>query len=175
MWASRVAYPCMSFLFDILKETMSERRGFIGSIVHFFDRFEDYLRLHLTRHPVPYTLIGGVATVLFWRGVWHTADILYARGGFIGWLFYEPVALVLSFLVLLATGLFVSFFIGDVLLMTGMKQEKRLAEETRKEVAEEEVEVDTLRSAIAELKEEVDEIKDVVQKEHNLHHRPNRH
>lgn len=139
------------------------RTGFLG-------RFEEKMRRHLTGHPVIFTLVGGVATVLFWRGVWHTADSLSARGGWLGWLFYEPVSLVLALLVLLATGLFVSFFIGDIMLLSGLKQEKRLAAEVKKEVEAEETEVTSLQSAIAELKDEVDGIRDAVEHEHDLHH-----
>ena len=147
-----------------------ERKGFWRDTLYSFDRMEDKLRRHLASHPVIYALIGGVATVLFWRGVWHTADALAERDGWIGWLFYEPVSLVLSLIVLLVTGLFVSFFINDVMLMTGLKQEKRIATETKKEVEAEGTEVATLQSAIQDLKDEVDGIKDIVQHEHDLHH-----
>jgi hypothetical protein len=48
----------------------------------FFDKFEDHIRTHLSRYPIVYTIIGGIAIVLFWRGVWHTADILHPKGEF---------------------------------------------------------------------------------------------
>ena len=47
-----------------------ERKGFWRDTLYSFDRMEDKLRRHLASHPVIYALIGGVATVLFWRGVW---------------------------------------------------------------------------------------------------------
>ena len=42
---------------------------------------------------------------------------------------------------MLLIGLFVSFFIGDTILISGLKQEKKLTEKTEKEVAEEEVQI----------------------------------
>lgn len=132
-------------------------------IIHFFDKLEDYIREHLSKHPIVYTLIGGVAIVLFWRGVWHTADILQAKGGWLGFLFYEPNSLVITLVILLATGLFVSYFIGDTILMSGIKKEKKVTDRTEREVKEEEEKIIELRSTIREIKKEVDEIKEVVE------------
>jgi hypothetical protein len=102
---------------------------------HFFDRFEDRLRNILSRVPILYAIIGGVFVVLFWRGVWHTADLLEYRGGIWGFLMSGPASLVLATLVLLATGLMVSTFIGDRIILSGLKKEKKLAEKTEAELA----------------------------------------
>jgi hypothetical protein len=138
-------------------------------VIKFFDKFEDKVRAHLSRSPILYTFIGGIAIVLFWRGVWHTADILQARGGWLSWIFYEPTNLIIVVIILLATGLFVSYFIGDTILISGLRQEKKAADKTEKEVKEEEVEILQLSSTIKEIKKEVDEIKDVVEREHEEH------
>jgi hypothetical protein len=108
-------------------------------ILNFFDKLEDYVRGHLSRYPIVYTLIGGVAIVLFWRGVWHTADILQEQGGWLGWLFYEPTNMVIVTIILLASGLFVSYFIGDTILLSGMRGEKKIADKTEREIREEEL------------------------------------
>jgi len=117
---------------------MQEKPSVIKRAINFFDKFEDHVREHLSRHPVIYTIIGGVAIVLFWRGVWNTADILQDKGGWWGVLFYEPVSLVITTIILLATGLFVSYFIGDTILMSGLKHEKKVTDKTEKEVEDEE-------------------------------------
>ncbi len=159
-------------------------------IINFFDKLEDQVREHLSRYPILYTFIGGVAIVLFWRGVWHTADILQARGGWLEFLFYEPTNLVIMTIILLMTGLFVSYFIGDTILMSGLKKQKKTTERTERDVVEEEVELKSMRSAIKEIKKEVDEIqiadgqlstlkemkkeideiKEVIDHEHAIHH-----
>jgi uncharacterized membrane protein len=138
-------------------------------IINFFDKFEDRNRSQLSRFPIVYTLIGGIAIVLFWRGVWHTADLLQSKGGILGFIFYEPVNMVLVAIILLATGLFVSYFIGDTILISGLKQQKKIYEKTEKEVREEEATLGDIRDAIEEIKKEVDEIKDEVKHDHDNH------
>ena len=83
-----------------------------------------------------------------------------------GWIFYEPTNLAIVSVILLATGLFVSYFIGDTILLSGLKGEKKLAERTEKEVKEEEGNIVAMRSTIREIKKEVDEIKDIVEHKH---------
>ena len=139
-------------------------------ILHFFDTFEDRIRLHLSRHPIVYTFIGSIAIVLFWRGVWHTADMLAAKGGILGFLFYEPVNLIIVVLILLATGLFVSYFIGDTILISGLSGQKKINEKTEKEVREEEVKLSELRTAVSEIKKEIGEMKEIVELEQAEHH-----
>jgi ABC-type Fe3+-hydroxamate transport system substrate-binding protein len=130
--------------------------------INFFDKFEDKVRARLSHHPILYTFIGGIAIVLFWRGVWHTADMLQDQGGILGWLFYEPNNLVIVTVILLASGLFVSYFIGDTVLISGMSGEKKLAEKTEKEIKEEGVELKEIQNTIKEMEKSIEEIKEVV-------------
>ncbi|MCX6716066.1 MAG: hypothetical protein NT077_03555 [Candidatus Taylorbacteria bacterium] len=148
----------------------TENKGVIKETVGFFDKLEDIIRGHLSHYPIVYTLIGSVAIVLFWRGVWHTADILQEKGGWLGWLFYEPTNLVIVLIILLATGLFVSYFIGDTILLSGIKKEKKVADRTESEVRAEEGEIKELRTTIKEMKKNVDEIKELVIEEQKEHH-----
>lgn len=139
-------------------------------ILFFFDKLEDNIREHLSRYPIIYTFIGGVAIVLFWRGVWHTADLLQAQGGWLQVIFYEPNNLIIVTVILLATGLFVSYFIGDTILISGLKRQKKVTDKTEKEVEVEEEKLSEIRSAVREIKKEVDEMKEVVEHEHKIHH-----
>ena len=146
--------------------------------MNFFDKFEDRVRGHLSKFPILYTFIGGIAIVLFWRGVWHTADILQAQGGILGWLFYEPVNLLIVVVILLATGLFVSYFIGDTILISGLKGEKKTTERTERRIQEEEIqileeekqikheqkELAEIKTSVGEIKDEIDEIKEIIEK-----------
>ena len=155
----------------------------IKKIINFFDKFEDKVRGHLSKFPIVYTFIGGIAIVLFWRGVLHTADILMAQGGVLGWIFYEPINMLIVVVILLATGLFVSYFIGDTILMSGLKGEKKTTERTEKEVKEQEKQIlmeqieikaeqqqlKEIKSTMNELKKEVDEIKEIVEHVDGVH------
>ncbi len=132
------------------------------SIMNFFDKFEDHVRARLSKFPIWYAIIGGVCVVLFWRGVWHTADILQAEGGILGFIFYEPINMLIALAILLATGLFVSFFVGDTILIAGLKREKKITEQTETEVKEESDKINSLRTEMKKIKEELDMVhKDV--------------
>lgn len=122
------------------------------NIFHFFDKFEDRMRARLAKRPILYTLIGGIAVVLFWKGVWETADLIPFFSG--------PLLVVISLTVLLATGLFVSFFIGDRLIISGLKGEKKIAEKTEEEVRSESITLKEIREEIRHLDKDIHEIKE---------------
>ena len=104
------------------------------NILRFFDRLEDKTRGHLSRLPIFYAIIGGFCLVLFWRGAWSVADTLEKLGGWWAIVFNPTVSLLLSAFALLLTGLFVSFFIGDRIILSGLTHEKKIEEKTESEV-----------------------------------------
>lgn len=95
---------------------------------------EDKAREKLARLPIVYGIIGGVAIVIFWRGIWHLADMFEQSGTVWSVFFTAPVSVALSAFVLLLTGLFVSFFIGDRIILSGLTHEKKIEEKTESEV-----------------------------------------
>lgn len=111
------------------------------NIIKFFDKLEDGVRGRLSRHPLVYSLIGGVAIVLFWRGVWMIADQFAFMTGI--------VSLAVSVVILLMTGLFASFFVGDQIIISGIKREKKIVERTEEDI---ETEMTKLKSVEHELK-----------------------
>ena len=72
-------------------------------IYKFFDKLEDKVRGRLAHFPIIYALIGSIATVSIWRGIWEVSD----NWGIPGW-----VSAVGGILIAMITGLFVSFFIN---------------------------------------------------------------
>lgn len=98
----------------------------LNSVICFFDKLEDGIRISLSHYPIPYAFIGGIGVVLFWRGVWETANLF-------PW-FSGPVSIVVGTTILLLTGLLVSVFIGDSIIMSGVNREKKLTEKTESEV-----------------------------------------
>ncbi|MGE5392276.1 MAG: hypothetical protein ACM3NH_00835 [Candidatus Saccharibacteria bacterium] len=114
-------------------------------IYTFFDKLEDRVRRRFSHYPILYAIVGGVGVVLFWRGVWHSTDygmaIIHARrlglGSIdqsIGAWWDGPLSLVVGTIVLLMTGIFVSSFIGNEIIMSGLRGERKLTEKTEKEV-----------------------------------------
>lgn len=95
-------------------------------ILRFFDKLEDNTRAALSKHNFLYAFVGGVSIVIFWRGVWITADSIPFLTG--------PVSIFISVAILLVTGLFVSFFVGADIIISGLKKEKRLDERVASEV-----------------------------------------
>ena len=128
-------------------------------IDNFFDKLEDKVRIRLSHKSILYAFIGGIATVLFWRGVWHTGDILMRKGGFLGWFFYEPVTVVWTSIILLLTGLFVSVFIGERIIISGIRNEKKLTDKTQDEVDKEEDEIRNIRTKIIQMSKDIEEMK----------------
>ncbi|MEK7607420.1 MAG: hypothetical protein AAB484_00640 [Patescibacteria group bacterium] len=128
-------------------------------IIHFFDKLEDKIRGNLSHIPIPYSIIGGVLVVLFWRGIWHTADILMSKGGILGFIFYEPVQVVITMIGLLMTGLAVSVFIGDRIIISGLRHEKKIEERTEELVEEEEVTLISVRNEIRTLRKQIETLK----------------
>lgn len=124
----------------------------VKTIIRYFDRLEDRTRTALSRRPIIYTFIGGVGIVLFWRGIWMVAD----ESG-LG----SIASIVIGFLILVSTGLFVAFFIGDEIIISGLKQEKKVAERTAEEVR---AELDTLYSLARRFDAVESELKRILQK-----------
>ena len=139
---------------------MDKKKNLWHRTYNYFDKFEDGIRGYLSRRPILYTFIGGVAIVLFWRGIWHTADLFPWLTG--------PVSILISVVILLATGLFVSYFVGDMIIISGLNKEKKTTEKNEEEIHNElekeehvidrlEQKIDTLTDKTEALEGKVDE------------------
>ena len=123
----------------------------------FFDHLEDNVRNHLSHYPIVYAFIAGVGIILFWRGVWHTADLFAFMTG--------PVSTIIGVVILLMIGMFVSFFIGDSIIIAGIKREKKIAEKTETEIETEKEELDEVRGMVQEVEEKMEKIEETL--DHN--------
>jgi len=132
------------------------------AIVNYFDKLEDKVRTRLSHRSIVYAFIGGMGTILLWRGIWHTADILMFKGGFWGWFFYEPITLIWASILLLMTGLFVSNLIGERVIISGLKKEKKVTDRTEAEIGKEEDEIRGMKEKILEISKNISEIKKMV-------------
>ena len=125
--------------------------GFVRAVITFFDKLEDKIRAFLSRLPILYAIIGGAGVVLFWKGVWETAGYAHILNG--------PGSIILGLVILLSTGLLVSVFIGDSIIMSGFKREKKLAEKTESEVRSEEELIEAVEAKLEHLEKDVHELK----------------
>ena len=94
--------------------------------------------------------------MLFWRGVWMIADQYSFMTGL--------VSVLISVAVLLLTGLFASFFVGDRIILSGLKSEKKLTEKTEAEVKSELATLAEVQVDLKEIKETLAEIKETENK-----------
>ena len=131
-------------------------------IYHFFDKLEDRFRSGLSRVPIAYGIVGGIAVVLFWRGIWHSADLIETGDSIFAPFFSAPISATISAVVLLLTGLFVSFFIGDRIILSGLTHEKKLEEKTESEVRQEGMLLLDVHRKLARIERDLAELKDKV-------------
>ncbi len=127
-------------------------------IIKFFDKFEDRVRAFLSHKPIFYAFFGGVGMVLFWKGVWETAEFFPILDG-VG-------SIIVSVLILLTTGLFVSAFIGDSILVAGLKSQKKIAEKTEEDLAHEETDIVRIHKKIQQIDSDIKEIKELIKEKH---------
>ena len=117
-------------------------------IYTFFDKLEDRIRGRLSRKPIGYAFLGGVGIVLFWRGVWHSVDAFMvhyfsatpfdASIDITGLPWWDgPLSLAVGTVLLLLSGLFVANFIGNEVILSGIKGEKKVVDKTEDEIREE--------------------------------------
>lgn len=130
-----------------------ERKTIYQKTSHFFDKLEDRVRASLSRRPIIYSMIGGVAVVLFWRGIWMLADEIGLS---------SINSLIISVTIMLMTGLFVSFFVGDQILISGLKKDKKMFEKTEEEIKEESSTLTQVKDELKKIEKEIVTIGDKV-------------
>ena len=117
-----------------------------------FDRLEDKIRANLSRRPRTYALIGSIGIVLLWRGVWMIADDFGLSG---------LASAIFGIIILSSIGLFVSFFVGSEIIISGIKAEKRIDEKTEEEIKKESVSLKYIKSDLEEIKNKIDKIRKI--------------
>jgi len=135
-------------------------------IVKFFDKLENKIRGWLSNYPFLYGAIGAVGVVLAWRGIWHTADFVSARihnGIEIETISYPFLwdgfwSLIIGTIMLLLTGLFITSFIGNNVIISHIKSDDRLAKKTEEEVEGEENIIEKVHEELHTLSKRLEEI-----------------
>ena len=127
-----------------------------------FDKLEDLVRAWFRRRPVLYALVGGVGVILFWRGVWLSADAISTtfRAGFLGYELLDGMtSLVIGFVLLASTGLFVPDFLSTE-VMRDIKKEEKLTEKVEKEVETEESIINKIHDEVHSISRELKKIEE---------------
>ncbi len=126
----------------------------IKKFVDFFDKTEDKIRTKLSHYPILYAFIGGTGIVLFWRGVWHTADDMGVG---------SIISLIIGVFILIVVGLFVTEFLGNRLIVTGLVGETKISEKEEGEIETEETQLKNLQNTLSRLEKKLDHIDEEVE------------
>ena len=121
----------------------------IKKTIKFFDKLEDKIRGLLSHYPILYGFFGGIGVVLFWRGVWHISDDLNLG---------SIASIVLGSIILLITGVFVSTFIGNKVIISGLKGERKMEEKETKEIREEAKDLEELQDTLKNVEEKISDL-----------------
>lgn len=118
------------------------------SVYDYFDKLEDRVRGKLTHYPLIYAFLGSIGIVSIWRGIWVISD---------NWQMSGELSLLIGILLTMLTGLFVSFFIGENIIISGLNNEKKIEEKTEREIHKE-------RGILHEMRKDIREIKEILEK-----------
>jgi hypothetical protein len=137
-------------------------------------KYEDKIRIYLSHRPKLYALIVGIGIVLFWRGVWYTTDTVHTylnifRNNLpidsVASLWWDgPLSFVAGIIILFPTGAFTSSFIGNELILSGLRGEKKLSQKTEGEVKTEEQFVGDIKEELGKMTEKVEQLEQEVHK-----------
>ena len=117
------------------------------NIMQFFHKLEIKIRRKLSQYPILYAIIGGVGIILFWRGVWHLADDINMS---------SIISVIVGSIILIVTGVFVSAFIGNQLIISGLIGEKKLTEKEEGEIETEETQLRNLKNTLSRVEKKLD-------------------
>ena len=137
-----------------------------------FNRFH----IFLSHHSYLYATIAGIGIVLFWRGVWHSVDTVhlyithYRSAGSMSvidspW-WVGPLSFVVGCLVLYLTRAFVSSFIGNELILSGLRAEKRMTKETEDDVKTEVSKITDIKHTLSAISHKLEELETQVKDHH---------
>ncbi len=117
----------------------------------FFDLLEDKVRSRLSRHPVVYGVVSGIGIVMFYRGVWMVLD---GYPVMTGW-----VTLVVACVILLLSGVFVSQFVSNSIILSGLKKEKKMVEKVEGEIKSDREHINDILALIKKIETDIEAIK----------------
>ncbi len=127
------------------------KKSILERIKKYFQNFEFKKRSFLAKHKVFYALLAGTGVVLYWRGIWHFADILESKESIFEIILHPLGSIIIGVLILLFAGILVQQFVGNDIIISGIKKEKIDIEKTEKELLKEEEEIKEEHKLIKEI------------------------
>ena len=139
-------------------------------------RMEQKMVVYLSHRPKLYALVVGMGMILFWRGVWHSVDQVHELFslGLIAtsidlvtspW-WDGPLSLVVGIVILYFTGALTSSFIGNELILSGLRGEKRLTEKAEGELQNEIRAISDIQEALKNMESQMVQLEKRVRTHH---------
>ncbi len=124
--------------------------SYMEILFKFFDVLEDKVRERLSKWPIFYGMLAGIGAVLFFRGIWLLAD----DAGLSGF-----ASLVISLTILLVTGSFVSHFVTNEIILSGLRKEKKIIDKTESELRSEMITLLDIKEELGKIRDDIEELK----------------
>ena len=140
----------------------------------FTSKIREKITIYLSHRPGLYALIVGIGVVWFWRGVWHGTDLINSYfvifqnnltidAASSPW-WDSGLSLVAGIVVLYFTGAFTSSFIGNELILSGLRGEKKLTQKTESEIKGEEEFISDIKEELSDMTEKIKELEKEIHK-----------
>ncbi len=100
-------------------------------------------------------MLAGIVAVLFFRGIWLLAD----EAGLSSF-----ASIIISLSILLITGPFVSHFVTNDVILSGLRKEKKIIDKTESELRSEMVTLLDIKEELGEIRDDIEELKNKKQK-----------
>ena len=145
--------------------------------MNIFKKTKRSIQSYLSHYPFFYALIVGIGVVLFWRGVWHSADeihttINYFSSGMSMSLIHTPwwdgpLSFLVGIIILYFTGAFTSSFIGNELILSGLRGERKLSERTESNLKSEVNTISDIKDELVLISKKLEILEGKAHKNHN--------
>ena len=140
-------------------------------------RGKERIIVFLSYRPKLYAFIVGIGIVWFWRGVWHSTDLIHtifsssflpnpSVGAYSPW-WDGLLSLFAGSVVLYFTGAFISSFIGNELILSGLRGEERLNKKTESEVKSEKKTIIFIKDELEDIRKKIEELEEISNKKND--------
>jgi len=126
------------------------------NLTNIFLKIEDKSRNYFEKFPFFHAFFAGIGVVLFWRGVWETADLFGIK---------PNVSICLGILILIIIGLFLQTFVGNTIIIKKVESEKKMEKKTetdikkvQQEVGVEEISLELLAKKLESIESKIENL-----------------
>lgn len=145
--------------------------------MNIYKKVQRKVQNYLSHYPALYALLVGIGIVLFWRGIWHSADEIHATIHLFSsrtstdllstpW-WDGPLSFLVGWLMLSITGAFTSSFIGNELILSGLRGERKLSERTEADLKTEENTISDIKDELVFISKKLE----ILEKKANINHK----